>query len=108
MGSLGSKTQILYFQNKYYKRAFRNYTKGLQPGFPHSLRTLCPNFKSHEDKAKRPLLTFVSMSLICPISNGMFPSQSAPKVLLDPNKDIIGGNSTPTTEEPIQITAEDS
>ena len=28
------------------------------------------------------------MSLICPISNGMFPSQSAPKVLLDPNKDI--------------------
>ena len=43
--------------------------------------------KNHENKAKRP--TFVSMSLIwCPISNGMFPSQSAPKVLLEPNKDI--------------------
>ena len=42
--------------------------------------------KNHENKAKRP--TFVSMSLICPIFNGMFPSQSAPKVLLEPNKDI--------------------
>ena len=29
------------------------------------------------------------MSLICPISNGMFLSQSAPKVLLDPKKDFI-------------------
>ena len=44
--------------------------------------------KNHENKAKRTLLTFVSMFLICPISNGMFLSQSAPKVLLDPNKDI--------------------
>ena len=31
----------------------------------------------------------VSMPLICPISDGMFPSESAPKVLLDRNKDII-------------------
>ena len=29
------------------------------------------------------------MSLICPISKGICPSQSAPKVLPDPNKDII-------------------
>ena len=29
------------------------------------------------------------MSLICSISDGMFPSQSAPKVPLHPNKDII-------------------
>ena len=29
------------------------------------------------------------MPLICPISNGMFPSQIAPKVFLDPNTDII-------------------
>ena len=28
--------------------------------------------KNHENKAKRPLLKFVSMSLTCPISNGMF------------------------------------
>ena len=32
---------------------------------------------------------FVSMSFIRAISNGTFPSQSAPKVLLDPNKDLI-------------------
>ena len=38
--------------------------------------------KNHENKAKRPLLKFVSMSLTCPISNGMFLllkcSKSAP------------------------------
>ena len=44
--------------------------------------------KNYEDKAKRPLLTFVSMPLIYPISNGMFPSQKALKVLLEP-KDFI-------------------
>ena len=32
---------------------------------------------------------FVSMSFIRAISNGTFPSQSAPKVLLDTNKDLI-------------------
>ena len=32
-------------------------------------------------------MTFVSIT--CPISNGMFPSQSAPKVILHPNKDFI-------------------
>ena len=85
MSSLGSETQILYFRSKYSKLALKNYTEGLPSGFPHSVRTSSPN---HENKAKRRLLTFVSMSLICPISNGMFLSQSAPKVLLDPNKDI--------------------
>ena len=40
-------------------------------------------------KQEKPLLTFASMSLICPISNGIFPSQSAPKVLLDLYKEII-------------------
>ena len=58
--------------------------------------------KNHENKSKRPLLKFVSMSLICAISNGMFLSQSAPcplyalfqmecsfpKVLLELNKNI--------------------
>ena len=44
---------------------------------------------NYEDKAKRPLLTFVSMSLICPISNERFPSQSAPKELLESNKNVI-------------------
>ena len=29
------------------------------------------------------------MTLICLFSNGMFPSQSAPKVILHPNKDFI-------------------
>ena len=29
------------------------------------------------------------MSLICPISNGSFPSQSAVKVFFEPNKDFI-------------------
>ena len=46
-------------------------------------------FNNHEDKAKRSLPTFVSKSLKCPISNVVFPSQSAPKVFLDLNKDII-------------------
>ena len=85
MSSLGSETQILYFRSKYSKLALKNYTEGLPSGFPHSVRTSSPN---HENKAKRRLLTFVSMSFICPIYNGMFLSQSAPKVLLDPNKDI--------------------
>ena len=54
----------------------------------------CENFvskceKSLNESKKTPLLTFVSMSLICPISNGIFPSQSAPKVLLDLYKEII-------------------
>ena len=47
MGSLVSegKTQIHYFRNNYPKLAHKNYTKDLQPGFPHSVRTSCPNFK---------------------------------------------------------------
>ena len=77
MSSLRNEMQILYFRNNYSKLALKNYAKGfLQPCFPKSVRTSCP---------KRPLLTFVSMCLMCPISNGMFPSQSAPKVLLDSN-----------------------
>ena len=45
MGSLASERQILHFRNKYSKPALKNYTKGLQLGFTHSVRTLCPNFK---------------------------------------------------------------
>ena len=45
--------------------------------------------KRYEDKPKRLLVTFVSMTFICPISNGIFPSQSAPKLILHPNKDFI-------------------
>ena len=89
MDSLGSETQILYFRNNYSKLALKNYTKGFQPCFPHSVRTSCQILKNHEEKVKRLLLTFLSMSLISPISNGMFSSQSAPKVLLGSNKDII-------------------
>ena len=56
----------------------------------HILWELCVQIlKNHEDKAKELLLKFVSMSLICTISNGMFPYQNAPKVLLDPSKDTI-------------------
>ena len=42
------------------------------------------------------------MSLICPISNGMFSSQSDPKVLLDPSKGKlhkIGRKSTKSSLE---------
>ena len=45
--------------------------------------------KTYENKPKRPLVTFVSMALKCPISNGMFPSKSASKVILHPNKYFI-------------------
>ena len=38
--------QICYFQNNYPKMALKNYTKDLQPGFPHSVRTSCPNCKN--------------------------------------------------------------
>ena len=44
MGSLESKTQILYFQNNYSKLVLKNYAKGLQRGFPHSVRALWPDF----------------------------------------------------------------
>ena len=46
-------------------------------------------WKITKRKQKPPLLTLVSLSFINPISNGIFPSQSAPKVLLDPYKEII-------------------
>ena len=45
MGSLRSETQILYFLNNYSKLALKNYTKGLQSGFPHSVRNSFLNFK---------------------------------------------------------------
>ena len=70
MGSLVSEgeTQIRYFQNNNPKLVLKNYTKDLKPSFPHSVRTSCSNFKTYEDKPKRPLVAFVSMTLICPIS----------------------------------------
>ena len=49
------------------KGLYKNYTTGLQLGFPHSARTLCLTFKKLRRYAKRPLLKIVSMSLICPI-----------------------------------------
>ena len=65
MCSLGSKTQILYFWNSYSKLAIKNYTKGLQPGFPHPVRLSSPDFRNeNENKSKRPLLTFVFVLLI--------------------------------------------
>lgn len=45
MGSLGSEAQILYFGNNYTEQVLKDYTKGLQTGFPHSVKTPCPNFK---------------------------------------------------------------
>ena len=53
MGSLVSQTQIRYFRNNYSKRALKNYTKGFQPGFPHSSRTSCPNFKKSRRYTKK-------------------------------------------------------
>ena len=49
MGSLRSETKILFFRNNYSKLALKNYTKNLQPGFPHSVRTLCSNLKKISD-----------------------------------------------------------
>ena len=57
MGNLGRKKHILYFHNNYSKRALKNYTNDWQPCFPHFVKRI---LKTHEDKAKRPLLTFVS------------------------------------------------
>ena len=45
MGSLVSETQIWCFWNIYSKWALKNYTKDLQRGFLHSVRTWCPNFR---------------------------------------------------------------
>ena len=45
MDSLVVETQIRYFWNNYSKWPLTNYEKFLQPGFPHSVRTSCPNFK---------------------------------------------------------------
>ena len=93
MGCLVSEdeTQIRYFDNNYPKLALKNYTNDLPPGFPHCLRITCPNFKKVRrlDKPKRSLVTFVPMTLVCPVSNGMYAYQSAPKVMLHPNKDFI-------------------
>ena len=92
MGCLVSEdeTQIRYFESNYSKLALKNYTKDLQPGFPHYLRITCPNFKKVRrlDKPKRSLVTFVSMTLICPVSNGIYAYQSAPKVMRHSNKDF--------------------
>ena len=46
-------------------------------------------FKNYEDKAKRPLLTFFFHVPYMPYSDVMFPSQRAPRALLDPNKDFM-------------------
>ena len=46
-------------------------------------------FKNHENKATGLSVVIVTMLLTCPISKEMFPLESAPKVLLDPSKDIF-------------------
>ena len=45
--------------------------------------------KKCEDKPKVPLVKSVFMTLICLFLNGISPFQSAPKVILHPNKDFI-------------------
>ena len=45
MDILGSERQILDLPKRYSKLALENQAKDLQLGFPHSVRTLCPNFK---------------------------------------------------------------
>ena len=64
----------------------------LYKGFAIWFSTFCENFvqvlKNYEDKVRKPL-KFVSMSFLSPIGNGMYPSQSAPKVPLEPNKVFI-------------------
>ena len=42
--SVKRKTDSASWKN-YPKPALKTYTKGLELGFPHSMRTLCPNFK---------------------------------------------------------------
>ena len=92
MGSLGSERQIQHFRNKYSKPALKNYTKGLQLGFPHSVRTLCPNSKkNHEDKAKRPLLKFVSMSLMCGALRDLVPFVQFKKCAKHPWRSVTFG-----------------
>ena len=91
MGSLVSEgeKQIRYFQNNYPKLALKNYAKDLQPGFPHSVRTSCPNFKKVRRQTRKTVINVCFMTLICPILNGMFPFQIAPKVTLHPSMDFI-------------------
>ena len=88
MDSLVSETQIRYF-GKIIRNGLSKIIQRICSVVFHILWELRVQiFKNDEDKAKRPFLMFVSMSLICPILNGIFPSQSAPKVLLEPNKDF--------------------
>ena len=53
MGSLVSETLIRYFWNNYSKWALKSQSKDLQPGFPHSVRSLCRNFKKLRRKRKK-------------------------------------------------------
>ena len=56
---------------------FQTGSQKLYKGFVNWFSTFCVKQKT------------VTMSIIFPISNGMFPSQNAPKELFDLNKDII-------------------
>ena len=88
MDSLVSETQIRCF-GKIIPNGLSKFIQRICSVVFHILWELRVQiFKNYEDKAKRPFLMFVSMPLICPILNGIFPSQSAPKVLLEPNKDF--------------------
>ena len=69
MGSLVSEKQIRYFWNNYSKWALKNYKNYLQDRYWRLFP--CPLHAP-----------------IC-ISNGMFPSKSAPKVLLEASKNFI-------------------
>ena len=49
---------ILYFWNNYFKLALKYYPEGLQRGFPHSVRTLCTNFKKSGRETKKTFTYF--------------------------------------------------
>ena len=75
MGSLVSKTQIRSFRNNYPSRLSKIIQRICNLVYHILWELRVRVLTNYEDKAKRPLVTFVSMSLICPMPyfNAMFP-----------------------------------
>ena len=68
MGSLRSERHFLHFRNNLSNWVLKNYTKGLQPGFPHSARISCPNFKKiTKIKEKDHLCSLPKLLQRCPL-----------------------------------------
>ena len=82
MSSLGSKTQILCFWDKFSKLVFKNCTKGLQLGFHVLWELRVQILKNHENKAKRTLLTFFPCPLYALFEMEFFLSKVLQKCFL--------------------------